>query len=254
MLLFDEGTINGLTLKNRIVRSATWEGMCDQCGIPTERLIDLYRDLARGGVGLIISGYTYVRIDGIQMPGKMGLDSEEQIPALRRLTEAVHHESGRIFCQLVHAGGLAAGSRPLAPSAVKANFPTPPRAMTPQDIPEIVTAFAAAAGRSTRRKRKPTMLISPVASRPRLVCRPWWSAESDRRRSPRTCWQTAGRILSPFPGPSFGSRTWFAGGRQTPRTVPPASPATAVSVLVSRKGAFAVSSLDGLLQTFLAGR
>lgn len=148
MLLFDEGTINGLTLQNRIVRSATWEGMCDREGKPTERLIDLYRDLARGGVGLIVSGYTYVRADGIQMPGKMGLDSEAQIPALRRLTEAVHREGGRIFCQLVHAGGLAAGDRPLAPSAVKANFPELPRAMSLQDIQEVVAAFAAASGRA----------------------------------------------------------------------------------------------------------
>jgi 2,4-dienoyl-CoA reductase-like NADH-dependent reductase (Old Yellow Enzyme family) len=148
MKLFEQGTINGLTLKNRIVRSATWEGMCDQHGIPTKRLIDLYRDLVRGGVGLIVTGYTYVRADGIQMPGKMGLDNEEQIPAMKRLTEAVHREGGRIFCQLVHAGGLAAGDRPLAPSAVKANFPAPPRAMTPQDIREVVAAFAAASGRA----------------------------------------------------------------------------------------------------------
>jgi len=49
--LFSEGSIKGITLKNRIVRSATWEGMCDGEGNPTERLIDLYRALCRGGVG-----------------------------------------------------------------------------------------------------------------------------------------------------------------------------------------------------------
>ena len=66
--LFDKTTINGMTLQNRFVRSATWEGMCNPDGCPTGRLIKCYRDLARGGVGLIISGYTFVRPDGRQLP------------------------------------------------------------------------------------------------------------------------------------------------------------------------------------------
>ncbi|TYO95032.1 2,4-dienoyl-CoA reductase-like NADH-dependent reductase (Old Yellow Enzyme family) [Geothermobacter ehrlichii] len=151
--LFSEGTINGVTLKNRIVRSATWEGMCDEEGRPSERLIDLYRALCQGGVGLIVTGYTYVRSDGRQLPGKMGIDSDDQIPALRNLTQAVHDAGGRIFCQLVHAGGQASakaiGGRPLAPSEVKdATSPDLPRAMDQQDIREIVAAFAAGAGRA----------------------------------------------------------------------------------------------------------
>jgi len=61
--LFSEGSIRGVALKNRIVRSATWEGMCDSEGSPTGRLIDLYRALCRGGVGLIVTGYTaYPRV------------------------------------------------------------------------------------------------------------------------------------------------------------------------------------------------
>ncbi len=59
--LFEETTINGMTMRNRTVRSATWEGMCEQDGRPTEKLIDWYRDLAQGGIGLIVSGYTFVR-------------------------------------------------------------------------------------------------------------------------------------------------------------------------------------------------
>ncbi|MFA6149406.1 MAG: NADH:flavin oxidoreductase [bacterium] len=153
--LFREGSINGITLKNRIVRSATWEGMCDGDGNPTERLIDLYRALCRGGVGLIISGYTYVRADGKEMPGTMGIHSDDRIPALNRLTRAVHEEGGRIFCQLFHGGGRAsakeAGVRLLAPSGGKdATSPESPRAMSVQDIHELVTAFADGAGRARR--------------------------------------------------------------------------------------------------------
>ena len=153
--LFREGSIKGVRLKNRIVRSATWEGMCDGEGNPTDRLINLYRALCRGGVGLIITGYTYVRADGREMPGTMGMDSDDRIPALHRLTQAVHEEGGRIFCQLFHGGGRASvavtGTRPLAPSAINgATTPDPPEAMGEQDIREIVAAFAWGAGRARK--------------------------------------------------------------------------------------------------------
>ncbi len=153
--LFSEGSIKGIALKNRIVRSATWEGMCDGEGNPTERLADLYRALCRGGVGLIVTGYAYVRADGREMPGTMGLHSDDRIPALKRLTQAVHEEGGRVFCQLFHAGGRARGTvtgvRPLAPSGGKdAASPDSPRAMSEQEIQELVAAFAHGAGRARR--------------------------------------------------------------------------------------------------------
>ncbi|MCR4308887.1 MAG: NADH:flavin oxidoreductase [Deltaproteobacteria bacterium] len=153
--LFSEGSIKGITLKNRIVRSATWEGMCDSEGKPTERLIDLYRTLCKGGVGLIVTGYTYVRADGREMPGTMGIHSDDRIPALKSLTRVVHEEGGRIFCQLFHAGGRASsketGTRPLAPSGIKdATSRDLPRAMSEQDILDLVAAFAHGAGRARR--------------------------------------------------------------------------------------------------------
>lgn len=153
--LFSEGSINGITLKNRIVRSATWEGMCDGEGNPTARLADLYITLCAGGVGLIVSGYTFVRADGKEMPGTMGIQSDDRIPALNRLANAVHENGGRIFCQLFHGGGRAnanvTGIRPLAPSAGDA-APSrdSPRAMGEQDIRELVTDFARGAGRAKR--------------------------------------------------------------------------------------------------------
>ncbi len=47
--LFEETAINGMTIRNRMVKSATWEGMCDADGRPTEKLINWYRNLAQGG-------------------------------------------------------------------------------------------------------------------------------------------------------------------------------------------------------------
>lgn len=143
-------TINGMTLGNRLVRSATWEGMCDADGCPTPRLIDCYRTLARGGVGLIVSGYTFVSREGKQFPGKMGLDSEGCAAGMRALTAAVHAEGGKLCVQLVHAGGQTdsknAGRQPLAPSAVKVDqFPETPQELSVDEIARLVAAFAASA-------------------------------------------------------------------------------------------------------------
>lgn len=142
-----------MTLGNRSVRSATWEGMCEKDGRPTPKLASLYRDLAAGDVGLIITGYAFVRPDGKQLPGKMGIHTDDFAAGLRALTQAVHDAGGRICIQLVHAGGQTtaktAGRRPLAPSAVKVEqYPEEPEAMSEEDIAEIVAAFGDAARRS----------------------------------------------------------------------------------------------------------
>ena len=151
--LFDRTTINGMELKNRLVRSATWEGMCEADGRPTDRLTKCYRDLAGGGVGLIITGYAFVRPDGKQLPGKMGIHTDDFLPEMKSLTRAAHGEGGRICIQLVHAGGQTdsanAGRRPLAPSSVQVDqFPGIPQEMSGKDIKELVQAFGDAAGRA----------------------------------------------------------------------------------------------------------
>ncbi len=151
--LFDQTEINGLTLKNRLVRSATWEGMCDDDGRPTGKLIDYYRDLAAGGVGLLISGYTYVSPEGKQLKGKMGISGDEFTVEMRSLTATVHKEGGKICMQIVHAGGQTisdiAGRTPLAPSAIETEqFPEKPVELTQTEITRIIKAFGDAASRA----------------------------------------------------------------------------------------------------------
>jgi 2,4-dienoyl-CoA reductase-like NADH-dependent reductase (Old Yellow Enzyme family) len=151
--LFDTVAIGSLSLPNRLVRSATWEGLCEEDGRPKPQLTGLYGDLVRGGVGLIISGYTFVRADGKQLPGKMGIHTDEILPALTELTGAVHEAGGRIFCQLVHAGAQTTakviGQMPVAPSAVRVpNYPEVPRELSIAEIGELVTDFAEGAGRA----------------------------------------------------------------------------------------------------------
>ncbi len=151
--VFDPIELNTMRLPNRIVRSATWEGMCDPDGRPGERLRHCYEDLSRGGAGLVITGYAFVRPEGRQMPGKMGIHTDDFMKDFLRLTNAVHDAGGRIAVQLVHAGGQTdtkmAGRRPLAPSAVKVKqFPGTPEELHRDEIQNIVTAFGEAALRA----------------------------------------------------------------------------------------------------------
>ena len=151
--LFDPTTINGMALQNRLVRSATWEGMCEQDGRPTEKLANWYRDLAQGGIGLIVSGYTFVRPEGKGLPGKMGIHTDDFAGDYENLTRAVHAAGGKIAVQLVHAGGetdaKTAGRQPLAPSAVKVDqFPEMPAELTKSEISDMVTAFGEGARRA----------------------------------------------------------------------------------------------------------
>ncbi len=103
--LFTPIGIRDLNLPNRLVRSATWEGMATDEGDATSRLVKLYRDLAQGGVGLIVSGFAYIRPDGKGLPKQVGLYRDKQIEGLRKVTEAVHENGGRILLQMAHAGG-----------------------------------------------------------------------------------------------------------------------------------------------------
>ena len=70
--LFEQTSINNLSLANRFVRSATWEGMAEADGTCTPGLIDLVAHLAEGSVGLIITGHAYVSPEGRRAPGRWG--------------------------------------------------------------------------------------------------------------------------------------------------------------------------------------
>ncbi len=150
--LFDKTSLNGMELRNRFVRSATWEGMCDEQGRPGAKLAACYADLARGGVGLIITGYTFVSLDGKQTRGSIGAHKDDLAPEMKRVADAVHAEGGKVCLQLVHTGGQArvpAGTRLLAPSAIEAPYYAGmPSAMTVEDIAAVVAAFGDAAGRA----------------------------------------------------------------------------------------------------------
>ena len=151
--IFESTAINGLTIRNRLVRSATWEGMCDPDGRPTDKLCSLYRKLTLGGIGLLISGYAFVRPEGRQLPCKMGIHTDDFAKDYEKLVKTVHDSGGKIAIQIVHAGGQAildnSGEQPVAPSAVKAaHYSVEPRELSAKEIQEIIDAFGESAQRA----------------------------------------------------------------------------------------------------------
>jgi len=93
-----------LTLRNRFVRSATYDGMSDSTGQVVESQINLIAGLAEGGVGLIISAIMYVHPSG-QVSSFMNSIAEDiYIEGLRRLTDAAHTGGAKIAVQLYHGG------------------------------------------------------------------------------------------------------------------------------------------------------
>lgn len=147
--LFEGTTINGMSLTNRFVRSATWEGLADKHGAVTPRLKEMMVDLARGEVGLIITGYAFVSPEGQSSPRQLAVSDDRFLPKLRDMVRAVHAVGGKIPLQVVH-GGCAAnpaltGLEPVGPSAVEKDGKPICRMLAKGEIAGIVSAFARAA-------------------------------------------------------------------------------------------------------------
>jgi 2,4-dienoyl-CoA reductase-like NADH-dependent reductase (Old Yellow Enzyme family) len=152
-VLFEKTSIKGMELNNRLVRSATHEGMADQYGFPTQDLFRLYERLTKGGVGLIITGYAFVTPDGKgPFAGMQGIHTDDHISRYRKLVQSVHEHGARIAMQIAHCGRQttreAIGTEPIGPSVVKEkSLFVKPREMNEEDIERIIEAFAQAARR-----------------------------------------------------------------------------------------------------------
>lgn len=152
--LFDTTNIHTLTLANRFVRSATWEGMAAEDGSCTQKLIDLMVKLAHGGVGLIITGHCYVSREGQAGPWQLGIHRDDFVDDLKELTTAVHASGGKIVMQIAHAGCHAVseltGQEAVGPSVMSGDKGPLCRAMTIEEIKHVVKAFGQAAARAQR--------------------------------------------------------------------------------------------------------
>lgn len=152
--LFEETSINGMILKNRFVRSATWEAMAEDDGSCTQRLIDLMVELANGEVGLLITGHAYVSENGKAGPRQLGVYSDNNIPGLVRMVDAVHNAGGSVVLQLAHAGchapSLLTGVDAAGPSRMEDENGLLCREMSVKDINEIIDLFGKGAVRARK--------------------------------------------------------------------------------------------------------
>lgn len=151
--LFSPFRLAGVTLRNRVIKAATFEGMAPRAQV-SDALIAHHVALARGGVGMTTVAYCAVSPDGRTFADQLYM-RPDIVPDLRRLTDAVHAHGAAVSIQLGHCGGFCNNRdlrrrRPLGPSAgwnaLGALSGRPwADAMTPDDIAGTTADFAQAA-------------------------------------------------------------------------------------------------------------
>jgi len=116
-VLFQPGRIGPVETTNRIVRAGTSETASGDGGEITDNLVEIYENLARNRVGLILSGHMFCHPRGRYATRQTGIHDDAMVPGLTRLTSAVHRHGGKVFAQLAHAGSQSRvpENRPLAP-------------------------------------------------------------------------------------------------------------------------------------------
>ena len=105
--VFSPARLGPLTLRNRVIKSATFEHMAPKA-LVSDELIDFHRAHAAGGVGMTTVAYCAVAPEGRTEFDQI-LMRPEALPGLRRLTEAVHAEGAAVSAQIGHAGPVANG-------------------------------------------------------------------------------------------------------------------------------------------------
>jgi 2,4-dienoyl-CoA reductase-like NADH-dependent reductase (Old Yellow Enzyme family) len=153
-ILFEKTRIKTLSLDNRLVRSATWEGLADAEGRCTPELIRHMETLARGGVGLIITGHAFVEKRGQAGVRQMGIHTDAMLDGLHDMTAAVHGEGGKIVAQLAHSGisadpALTKGP-PMAISRLERYGKHKSLTMKSSDFTTVADAFGRAAFRAIK--------------------------------------------------------------------------------------------------------
>jgi 2,4-dienoyl-CoA reductase-like NADH-dependent reductase (Old Yellow Enzyme family) len=151
--VFESSTIAGMKLKNRVLRTATHEGMGDKEGRPMPELTDLYLDLARGGVGAIITGYAAVQKNGRTLMNMRMFDRDDLVDDYKKINAQLNEIGVPVIVQLAHGGGQTSkrvtGEQPAAPSKGKYPlFSSFARELNDNEIYGIINSFASAVERS----------------------------------------------------------------------------------------------------------
>lgn len=154
--IFESVTIGGIKLKNRIIRSATHDGLADEQGGVSDELIRKYVNLTKNDVGCIITGYAGVCSAGMSpYPRMLRIDSDELIENYKKLTDSVHKYDTPIVLQLAHCGRQTSskviGQKKVAPTAKRHLFyPDKAKELSEKEIYDILYDFANSAVRAEK--------------------------------------------------------------------------------------------------------
>lgn len=157
--LFSPIRLGAIELANRVVMSSLTRNRAGEGNVPTDLVVEYYRQ--RASAGLILTEASPIRPDAHGYPRTPGIHSPEQIAGWKKVTEAVHAAGGKIAIQLWHVGRIShpdlqpGGAAPVAPSAIKPagqaitaeglkDYVTP-RALEAGELPALVDSYVQAA-------------------------------------------------------------------------------------------------------------
>src|SRR5512139_3533743 len=139
--IFSEGSIAGMVLSNRLIRSATWDPSILSSRQMSEEVLELYRELALGGVGAIISGGLPVyreRFPEEDASKPVHLYSDLRVNGLDKIAQAVHR--ARPDCKII--AQLEVGYLDAGPSSIPTPFSADlVRELSLDEIEQIVASF-----------------------------------------------------------------------------------------------------------------
>lgn len=151
--VFSQATLAHLTLKNRLVRSATFESAMTKEGRVTGEMLNLYKNLAEGGVGMIITGSMTVVPEG-KCHGKVFqketcIYDDVYVDEIAKIADVVNRSGSgcKIMAQLNHGGRQVLYDNHLAEPVGPSDVPSPllnkkARALTTEDVEYIIQCFA----------------------------------------------------------------------------------------------------------------
>jgi len=145
--LFTPYKIGPVELRNRTIRSAAFEGMCEH-NSPSQELFDYHTAVARGGIGMTTVAYAAVCRSGLSFERQLWM-RPEIVPELKKLTDAIHAEGAKASIQLGHCGNMShrkiCGCMPYgASSGFNLYSPTFVHGMNHKEIDEVVVAYGKA--------------------------------------------------------------------------------------------------------------
>lgn len=153
--LFEPGRIGNIQLKNRVIKAPQHTGLANPDGSVTDRMLRYYKDVASGGVGMVIVEYAWIDNDASRAsPCQLGIAGVDHLPGLSLLAQTIQANGAKAAIQISHAGRQRFTLvRPKAPSTVPweeiyAQGCPPPEELRFEEIQQIVKSFGQAAKRA----------------------------------------------------------------------------------------------------------